>query len=59
MTTDTYISKGGYIDGDIVRSSRPKLIIDEFANDFWKIDISNIRLVDYESKSYVKYPVVK
>lgn len=51
--------QGDYIDGDVVRSSRPKLIIDEFANDFWKIDISNIRLVDYESNSYVKYPVVK
>lgn len=51
-------SKEGYVDGDAVRYSRPKLAI-EGDTDFWKADISNIKVVDYVSNSFIPYPVVE
>lgn len=50
--------KDGYVDGDVVRYSRPKLFI-EGDTDFWKAGIFNIKVEDYVSNSFISYPVVE
>ena len=49
----------GYVDGDLVRFSRPRLIVDCETDNFWKMRIDNIHMLDYESNEKIPYPVVQ
>lgn len=49
--------KNGYIDGDIVRFSRPIFVLNEGITNFWEVTIDDVSLVNYESNEKIPYPV--
>lgn len=51
--------KDGYVDGDIVRFSRPSLVVDSDVTSFWDMSIDKIHMLDYESNDKIPYPVVQ